>query len=98
MDRFVVSPASSPSAADPGSGADDAGAAASAAAAAASAVQQQQQQHQQHQPDAPAPPAASDEVQVVDTAVDPSRVSVKEAKLTRVQTEARKSKPSGASA
>ncbi|CAB1118779.1 unnamed protein product [Ectocarpus sp. CCAP 1310/34] len=70
--------------------------AAASAAAATSAAQQQQQ------PDAPAPPGASDEVQVVDTAVDPSRVSVKEAerllKLKKVQTGVRKSKPSGASA
>lgn len=98
MDRFVSSGSLS-SAADPGSVAADAGAAASATAATLAASAEQQHQHQQ--PDAPAALDADDVVEVV---AKPGGVQVKSkeadrlARLKRVQTEQRKSKPSGASA
>ena len=96
MHRFV-SPGSSPSTADPGGGAGGSRAAASAAAATPGGSAEQQQQ-----PAAPAAHSADDDVEVVDTTSAELKQSLKEtqrlAKVHRVQTETRRSKPTGASA
>ena len=93
MHRFV-SPGSSPSAADPSGGAGSSGAAVSAAAATPRGSAEQQQQ-----PAAPAAHSADDDVEVVDTTSAELKESLKEtqrlAKVHRVQTETRRSKPTG---
>ena len=91
MHRFVP-PDSSPSAADPGGGAGGSGAAASAVASTPGGSAEQQQQ-----PAAPAAHSADDDVEVVDTTSAELKESLKKtqrlAKVHRVQTETRRSKP-----